>query len=456
MMEERYPEAFLDRMRGQLKNEMPAFLRALNEPALRGIRFNPMKPCRMEMIPGIGEKIPWEPEGYYLSTESDAGNRVLHEAGAYYIQEPSAMLPARVMNAQPGEKILDLCAAPGGKSTQLAAMMNGQGLLVCNEPVPKRALILSRNIERLGIGNALVISAYPDQIAKQWPEGFDGVQTDAPCSGEGMFRKHPETRTEWSPENAAGCAERQAEILDAAALLVRNGGRIVYSTCTMNPAENEETVRCFLKRHPEFEPEGFELNGGIQAPDGMFMMYPHRFGGEGQFVAKLRKRGNAVASLPENRSFSKPDKTETGVVKSFECNAPEITGKIGNVLFSLPDCPETGRLKVYRAGIHLGELRGRIFIPDHAWALAGSFEKIPFTGLEADAAVRYMSGETVDGDTKGWQILTYDGCALGWGKGSDGIIKNHYPKGLRKSLTSDTVCGKISVGINSSASPGNY
>ena len=456
MMEYGYPEAFLERMRGQLEDEMPAFLRALEEPALRGIRFNPAKPCNMELVPGTETQIPWEENGYYLSADSDAGNRVLHEAGAYYIQEPSAMLPARVMDAKPGEKILDLCAAPGGKSTQLAAMMKGKGILVCNEPVPKRALILSRNIERLGIKNALVISAYPDQIAQQWPGGFDGVQADAPCSGEGMFRKHPETRDEWSPENAAGCAVRQLEILDAAAKLVREGGRIVYSTCTMNPAENEETVNAFLAKHPEFETEAFELTDEISAQNGMFMIYPHHFKGEGQFVAKLRKKGNNTAILPENRSFSKPQKTETETIRLFDKNIPEITGKIGNIIFSLPGCPETGKLKVYRVGIHLGEVRGRIFVPDHAWALTGTFENIPTTCLDADEAVRYMIGETIKGVIKGWQILTYAGCPLGWGKGSDGIIKNHYPKGLRKCLTSDAVCDKISVGINSSASPGNY
>lgn len=439
MMENQYPKEFLERMKGQLGEELPAFLRALEDSPLRGIRLNPAKPCDTHMIPGIGEQIPWEPDGRYLAGDSDAGNRVLHEAGAYYIQEPSAMLPARVMEAKPGEKILDLCAAPGGKSTQLAAAMQGEGLLVCNEPVPKRALILSRNIERLGIRNALVISAYPDQIAAQWPEGFDGVQTDAPCSGEGMFRKHPETRQEWSPENAAGCAERQADILDAAAKLVRKGGRIVYSTCTMNPAENEETVRLFLARHPEFEPEAFELNGGISAPEGQFMMYPHRFRGEGQFVAKLRKKGSGEALLPVNKCFPKPQKNEVGAIRQFERNSTEITGRIGNVLFSLPECPETGRLKVYRAGIHLGELRGKIFIPDHAWAIAGTFEDIPETVLDAESALRYISGETVNAETKGWQRMVYAGCPLGWGKGSDGTVKNHYPKGLRKCLTSDTV-----------------
>lgn len=455
-MDNQYPKAFTERMKGQLGEELPAFLHALQEEPLRGIRFNPVRPCNTRMIPGIGDPIPWEPDGRYLSGDSDAGNRVLHEAGAYYIQEPSAMLPARIMNAKPGERILDLCAAPGGKTTQLASALHGEGLLVSNEPIPKRALILSRNIERLGVRNALVISAYPDQIAAQWPGGFDGVQVDAPCSGEGMFRKHPETRNEWTPESAAGCAVRQAEILDAAARLVRDGGRIVYSTCTMNPDENERIVSSFLRRHPEFETEAFELDGGIRAPEGYFMMYPHRFRGEGQFAALFRKKGDGEAKLPLNKSFTVPQKAEKEAVQRFDSGSPEITGKLGNLLFALPGCPETGHLKVFRAGIHLGELRGKVFIPDHAWAIAGAFMDIPETKLDANSAVRYITGETVNGDTNGWQRMTYCGWPLGWGKGSDGIIKNHYPKGLRKSLTSDAICDKIADGINSSASPGNY
>ena len=198
------------------------------------------------------------------------------------------MIPAKVMDAHPGEKILDLCAAPGGKSTQLAADLRGEGLLVSNEPVPKRAQILSRNMERMGVINSLVISAYPDQIAEQWPEGFDGVQTDAPCSGEGMFRRHPETRAEWTPENARGCAERQMQILDAAAKLVRPGGRIVYSTCTILPEENEGNVRAFLKNHPEFSCEAFAV-GSRKAPDGMLTLFPDE-GTDGFFIAKLRKK----------------------------------------------------------------------------------------------------------------------------------------------------------------------
>ena len=209
---------------------------------------------------------------YYLDPDSKAGSTVLHEAGAFYIQEPSAMLPAAVLDAQPGEKIIDLCAAPGGKSTQIGCAMRGTGLLVCNEPVFRRAQILSRNIERIGLPNALVTCALPAQLAEQWREGFDAVLVDAPCSGEGMFRRDPMTRAEWSPERTVGCAQRQREILASAAELVRPGGRLIYSTCTYNPEENEQNAAWFISAYPEFHTEAFAVPG-INAPDGMFTCY---------------------------------------------------------------------------------------------------------------------------------------------------------------------------------------
>lgn len=195
------PQGFIDNMAARLDaQELPAFLAAMDAPYYRGIRLNPMKPCAV-LPEGLLVPVPWAKTGYYLSLDSKAGAVPLHEAGAWYLQEPSAMLPAAVLQAQPGERILDLCAAPGGKATQSALAMAGEGLLVANEPVPKRAAVLARNMERMGIPNSVVVSALPEQLAKRWPGAFDGVQVDAPCSGEGMFRKHPETRTEWQPES---------------------------------------------------------------------------------------------------------------------------------------------------------------------------------------------------------------------------------------------------------------
>jgi tRNA and rRNA cytosine-C5-methylases len=259
------PEEFQEEMRLRLGDELAAFLRAMEAEPVRGIRQNLLKIPEGPVETDCCNRIPWCGNGYYLPTDSTAGNSVLHEAGAWYIQDPSAMIPAAALNPQPGETVLDLCAAPGGKSTQIGEMMRGEGLLICNEPVLKRARVLSGNIERMGIPNAVVVSAMPEQLAPKWPEGFDAVLVDAPCSGEGMFRKNPETRNEWSAERVQGCAERQREILSAAVRMVRPGGRLVYSTCTFNSAENEENAAWLTASFPDFEPLPFLLPG-ISAP----------------------------------------------------------------------------------------------------------------------------------------------------------------------------------------------
>lgn len=426
------PQAFVKRMEALLQDEAAAFFRSYDEPYWRGLRLNPMKPVDVP-LPDLLDAVPWEPQGYYLATASTAGALPLHEAGAYYLQEPSAMLPGAVLNPQPGEKVLDLCAAPGGKSTQLALRMKGQGLLVCNEPVPKRAQILSRNVERMGITNALVVSSLPGPLAQRWPGGFDAVQVDAPCSGEGMFRRHPETRQEWTEDSPAGCAKRQAEILDCAAVLVRPGGRIVYSTCTLNPTENEETIHAFCQRHPDFSPQGFSLPGA-SAPDGMLTCYPHRMKGEGHFTALLRRHGDGTSYLPEDTSLPKPDKAAAAALRSFAPNAPSPTAMLGDTLVSLPCCPDVRGLKVLRVGLHLGALRGKVFLPDHAWAVSVTPPDMPRLPLTEEQARRYQAGEALPVETslRGYVLPTLNGLSLGWGKISDGIMKNHYPKGLRR------------------------
>lgn len=431
------PEAFVTRMAEQLGDELPAFLRSYDEPYTRGIRLNPAKPIAAEALPeGLGDPVPWAQAegGFYLSVDSTAGATVLHEAGAYYLQEPSAMLPAMVLHPQPGDRVLDLCAAPGGKSTQLAAMLQGEGLLVCNEPVPKRAQVLSRNMERMGFVNTLVVSAMPDRLAQRWPDGFDAIQVDAPCSGEGMFRRHPETRAEWSPESPAGCARRQAEILDNAAKMVRPGGRMVYSTCTLNPVENEDTLTAFCQRHPEFSLRGFSLPGA-EAPEGMLTCYPHRMHGEGHFVALLVRAGEGASELPADASLPRPSREQQAALKAFQTGSgrPQTaTHVLGETLVYCPECPDVRGLKVLRAGLHLGQLKGKIFAPDHAWAVSVQAPDFPRVSLTEPEARRYLQGETLPAQGRGWTLPTYAGCVLGWGKISDDVMKNHYPKGLRR------------------------
>ena len=429
------PKAFVDRMAAQLGDELPAFLRTYDEPYQRGLRLNPMKPVDAAVLPeGMLEPGPWEPTGCYLSMDSRAGADILHEAGAWYLQEPSAMIPAAVLNAQPGERVLDLCAAPGGKTTQLGLRMQGQGMLVCNEPIRDRAKILSRNVERMGLSNAIVVSAWPEELAKAWPGAFDAIQCDAPCSGEGMFRRHPETRDEWNAESPEGCAKRQGDILDSAAIMLRPGGRLVYSTCTLNKIENEGVIEAFLSRHDDYMLEAFELPG-LSAPAGMLTVYPHRVKGEGHFVASLRRKGNEAAvwktAVPKE---CVPDKTAMKTLQAFLPGA-QANLCFGGELRYCPDFPDLSKAKgvsVLRSGLHLGTLKGKVFIPDHAWAVSNAAPAVNRVHLTEAEARLYLNGQVIPAQGKGWVLACYAGLPLGWGKVSEGMMKNHYPKGLRR------------------------
>ena len=424
------PEAFLNRIRQQLGDEFPLYLKSIGEKSLRGVRINPYKRPPDSFFTETEGLVSWASEAFYLKYESKAGTTVAHEAGAFYLQEPSAMIPASVMNARPGEKILDLCAAPGGKSTQMAADMKGEGLLVCNEPVAKRAVVLSRNIERMGIPNAVVTNAWPEKLAEKWPDGFDGVLVDAPCSGEGMFRRHPETRSEWSPEKASGCAGRQTEILEAAAGLVRAGGRIVYSTCTMNPEENEVIIKHFTEKHPEFVREAFQINGKKYS-DGMMTCWPHREKGEGQFAALLRRQGTGTAKLQE--SISIPPISRNGLSEYCRYAVTDTlpTHRIGGLYICMGNLPELAGIRFLRLGLHIGEIREKHFVPDHAHAIAWKPPQNTIKEITGEEALKYMRGDTLEGEEQGWCLIRYQGLILGWGKGTAGTVKNHYPKGLR-------------------------
>ena len=282
------PEAFLERMKHQLGEEYEDFLKSLERPRAVALRFNPLKGEAPE-LPFVEDPVPWEPQGFYYDPQARPGLHVYHEAGVYYLQEASAMAPVALLNPQPGECICDLCAAPGGKTTQIAGRMLGKGFLLCNEINPKRAKILSRNIERMAVSNALVTNEHPANLAARFPGFFDRVLVDAPCSGEGMFRKEEAAVTDWSQETVEMCARRQAEILHSAAQMVRPGGRLVYSTCTFAPEEDEMAVATFLAGHPEFTPEAVDAPWFVPVENGGHRMWPHKLLGEGHFAAVLKK-----------------------------------------------------------------------------------------------------------------------------------------------------------------------
>ena len=442
------PPAFLERMRRQLAGDADAFFAAMEQPPVRGLRMNPQKTPNIS-IDGLLNPVPWAADGYYLPPDSKAGGHPLHACGAYYIQEPSAMLPAELLKVKPDETALDLCAAPGGKSTQLAAMMNSRGTLVCNEIVPARAGTLAGNLERMGVQNVVTVSADPELLARKWPRLFDAVLVDAPCSGEGMFRRHPETRREWTAEAPASCARRQLRILESAALMLKAGGRLCYSTCTFSEEENAGVVGAFLRSHPEFQPVEFTvpIGGGraLSSQNGCMRLYPHKVQGEGHFAALLRKTDlHTGAERPSElllagRVFSPPDRQAVdgfyALWKEISATKPPLpNAQIGNLLICAPPLPPLDGLKAYRAGLSLGRRKGRVFIPDHALALAAPLREIRGIPLDEPAAALYLHGETLPagGIAGGFWIVSYAGLPLGFVKHSDNQLKNHYPKGLRK------------------------
>ena len=427
------PEAFLNRMKQQLGEEYPAFLDSLERPRAVALRFNPLKGERPTMD-FVQAQVPWEPEGFYYDPEARPGLHPYHEAGVYYLQEASAMAPVALLDPQPGERVCDLCAAPGGKTTQIAGRMGGEGFLLCNEINPKRAKILSRNIERMGVANALVTNEHPQNLSKRYPGYFDRVLIDAPCSGEGMFRKEEAAVTDWSQETVEMCARRQAEILHSGASLVRPGGRLVYSTCTFAPEENEQTIREFLESHPEFTPETVDGQWFVPGPDGSFRMWPHKLLGEGHFAAVLRKAGEDDTDA-DTPAAQKLPKEWLDFAKKLGVILPDgYPVMFGQSLYWAPaGMPDTRGVKVMRPGLELGEVKKGRFEPAHALAMwLKTAANVQDLSADGDQIKAYMHGETVPSDKTGWCLVTVDGFSIGWGKGDGNVLKNHYPKGLRR------------------------
>lgn len=427
------PEQFLTRMEAQLGEEFPDFLRAYDRPRAVGLRLNPLKTHCPPELPFTLHPVQWVKTGYFYDAGQRPGLHPWHEAGLYYLQEPSAMAPAELLCPQPGERVLDLCAAPGGKSTQLAGKMEGQGLLVCNEYSQKRAKILSQNIERMGISNALVINETTDRLAERFPGWFHRVLVDAPCSGEGMFRKEQAAIEDWSMENVALCARRQAEILDNAAKMLAPGGRLVYSTCTFSPEENEETMLAFLDRHPEFRELRLNLPWFTGTQVG-YRLWPHKLLGEGHYVAVLEKTEGQTERIPTEKGTKLPALWQS-LAKELDITLPG--GKaipFGRTWFWAPEeLPELKGLRVLRPGLELGEEAAGRFTPAHALALwLKTAKSVHDLQPDSPEIAAYLAGETLPGQEKGWTLMTVGGLSIGWAKGSGGMLKNHYPKGLRR------------------------
>ena len=427
------PEAFLNRMKTQLGEEYEDFLASLERPRAVALRFNPLKGAVPE-LPFVQQPVPWEPQGWYYDPQSRPGLHVFHEAGVYYLQEASAMAPVTLLDPQPGERICDLCAAPGGKTTQIAGRMLGEGFLLCNEINPKRAKILSRNIERMAVSNALVTNEHPQTLADRFPGFFDRVLIDAPCSGEGMFRKEEAAVTDWSPETVEMCARRQAEILHSGAAMVRPGGRLVYSTCTFAPEEDELAVDKFLETHPDFYPEPVEAPWFVAGEKGSYRMWPHKLLGEGHFAAVLRRAGEEETE-DLSGSGSKLPREWQQFAKELGIGLPEGKAvQFGQSLYWAPtQMPDINRLKVLRPGLELGIVKKDRFEPAHALALwLKTCRSVQNYEPDSKEMAAYIHGDVVPSEQTGWCLVTAGGYSIGWGKGDGKVLKNHYPKGLRR------------------------
>ncbi|MGN0814631.1 MAG: RsmB/NOP family class I SAM-dependent RNA methyltransferase [Candidatus Coproplasma sp.] len=420
------PEQFTVRMRALLGSEADEFFASYAYPAQKGIRVNTLKISPQEfakLSPFELTQVEWEKNGFYIDDEKP-GRTVLHAAGLYYVQEPSAMCAAPLLDVQPGERVLDLCSAPGGKGTQLAQAMNGEGIIFLNEINFSRAKILSQNVERLGIKNAVVTCAPPERIAERLAGWFDKVLVDAPCSGEGMFKKEENAVPEWSEENVSRCAARQSDILNCAARALKAGGKMVYSTCTFSHEEDEGQIENFLNANRDFSLVRQEK------------LYPHRVRGEGHFAALLSKDGGEEEGRIRGLT-PKADKKALALYRAFEKENLNIKFEnihsVGSNLYDLPDfVPDTG-LQTLRAGVHLGEIKGERFEPSHSLAMC--LIKPQFNAVEADeaTALKYLAGNTFECDRsfKGWRVVTCLNYPLGWCKCVNGVAKNHLPKGIR-------------------------
>ncbi|MGI6031200.1 MAG: RsmF rRNA methyltransferase first C-terminal domain-containing protein [Eubacteriales bacterium] len=446
------PQAFSQRMQTLLGSDYPAFAASYEQERSLGLRVNPLRISPEEFArhsPFALQPVPWASEGFFYNAPDRPGRHPWHEAGVYYLQEPSAMAVGALADPQPGERVLDLCAAPGGKTTHLGGRMAGCGLLVSNEIHPARARILSQNVERMGLTNCVVTNETPQRLAQRLPGFFDCVVVDAPCSGEGMFRKDEEARAQWSPENVALCAARQREILSCAAAMLRPGGRLIYSTCTFAPEEDEASVDWLLHQPGEFRVMGQALPWFERGrPDWVadcdpsvadtWRLWPHKLQGEGHFMALLEK--NEGETTPTPPPPAQPDRRLLAQWDAFQKDLP--LAPVGNYLlfgdqlYLVPDgTPDLKGLKVLRPGWHLGTLKKNRFEPSHSLALGlrphQMGASISLNGQDP-RVLAWLRGETLElPGQKGWNLLLVDDFALGWGKWSGGQLKNHFPKGLR-------------------------
>mgnify|MGYP005764254939 FL=1 len=452
------PVAFIKNMREILGEEgLAEYLDSFEKPKFTGLRVNTSKISVEEFLrisPFKLRRVPWTENGFYYTEEDSPTHHPYYYAGLYYIQEPSAMAPAAVLPVERGERVLDLCAAPGGKATELGAKLNHTGLLVANDASASRTKALLKNLEVFGIPNLLVTSEMGDRLDRYFHEYFDKILIDAPCSGEGMFRKQTHMIPAWEKQGPEVFANMQREILRQAAELLKPGGTMLYSTCTFSKLENEGSIDGFLAEHPEFtleeipRQEGFcsgmpELVGSRFPLERCVRLFPHKIDGEGHFLALLKKAGEKIPGAPEpaGRPGRIPAELEAFLQDvSMPMELSRIVVKDTRV-FLMPEgvgrCPG---LRFLRSGLYLGELLKKRFEPSQAFAMAlkkEEYASVIDLSAADDRVIRYLKGETLeieDGESsrpEGWQLVCVDGYPLGWGKLIRGTLRNKYFSGWR-------------------------
>lgn len=435
-------ERFIAKMKEYLDEDgFCEYQKELEKEGRRAFRINPLK--RPHCLPFDKEEIPYCQNGYYFNFDK-IGNHPLHHAGAIYVQEPAAMIPVASLEIKPDFKILDTCAAPGGKSTQAAAFLGEDGFIISNEINPSRKKVLSGNFERLGLKNAVVTSCEVETLVKDFKSFFDLVIVDAPCSGEGMFRKEPDALKDWSPENVIISSKRQKEIICHASTAVAGGGYLLYSTCTFSREENEDVIEDFLASNPEFSlvsanEKILPFTLPSLTDERMRRFYPHIAPGEGQFTALLKRAGDEREDFKGKSALLPLTKEERRITEEFLTDTLTSFDKEKlfkfkeNIVYIDPRVPVPEKV-TYSASVTIGEIKGKIFKPHHNLfsALGDNFKRKIDLPLDDKRLMSYLLGESFEEKCdNGYVAVFADGSALGGGKVVDGMIKNHYPKGLR-------------------------
>ncbi len=453
-------DEFLKKMRELLKDEFDEFLKTMDEPAFRGMRVNTLK-CDSEkvlpLLPFNVKKTPFYQNGYYIDNDDvKIGAHPLHHAGALYMQEPSAMSAVTMLDVQKGDRVLDLCAAPGSKTTQIAQQLRGTGLLWSNEIVRNRANILLQNLERCGVKNAVVSSNSPENLCGELCGFFDKILVDAPCSGEGMFRKDEGAKAEWTPEHVLSCAKRQLNILNSAKLSLKAGGVMVYSTCTYSYEENEGVVKAFLDENPEFELVDSGESFGRNTLEFAKRIFPMD-GGEGHFAAKFRKNYTPLDErvVSKDKKKNKKRDVKPAMIKAdkgaseflhdiFDENEYENLYTVSDKVYALTDSLQElfeynfdfKKMCVMKMGVEVLHNLGKRFEPAHNAFTACKKEhgkNVINLDINDERLYKFLHGEEInlDQDMKGYTCVCVENIPLGFGKASGNVLKNKYPKGLR-------------------------